>query len=60
MVVICNCRGVIEEKDVTIRMLLRKLEDVTADRNEWRSQHENLLAMYRGEVSKRFPVPTPS
>lgn len=28
-------------------MLLRKLQDVTRDRNEWRTQHENLLAMYQ-------------
>lgn len=39
------------EKDRT--MLLRKLDDVTRDRNEWRNQHENLLAMYQAEVSKR-------
>ncbi len=33
-------------------MLLRKLEEMTRDRNEWREQHENLLAMYRAALAK--------
>lgn len=37
-------------------MLLRKLEDMTRDRNEWRTQHENLLAIYQAEIAKRQPA----
>jgi hypothetical protein len=53
MVVICNCRGIIAKKDEMIRMLILKLAEMTSDRDEWRDQHENLLAIYRAELAKR-------
>jgi hypothetical protein len=36
-----------------VRKLAQRLSDVTADRDEWKRQHENLLAMYHAEVAKR-------
>lgn len=40
----------LDELHADRKMLLKKLEDVTRDRNEWRTQHENLLAMYQGAI----------
>jgi len=37
-------------------MMIRKLDEVTRDRDEWREQHENLLAMYQAEIAKRHPA----
>lgn len=36
-----------------IAMLIRKLVEVTEDRNEWRTQHENLLVIYQAEMAKK-------
>jgi len=37
-------------------LLIRKLAEMTADRNEWREQHENLLAMYQAAVAAKHPA----
>lgn len=50
-----NCREKLEKLERDRSLLIRKLGEMTADRNEWREQHENLLAMYRAEVAKRHP-----
>ena len=36
-----------------VAMLIRKLSEMTRDRDEWREQHENLLAIYHAELAKR-------
>lgn len=44
-----------EERTALLAALVKARQeviDVTRDRNEWRDQHENLLAMYRAELSK--------
>lgn len=40
-----------------IGLLLRRLEEMTRDRDEWREQHENLLAIYQAEVGKSAATP---
>lgn len=51
------CWDEIRLHDERSRALVVKLTEVTADRDEWRTQHENLLAMYRAEVAKNAAPP---
>jgi hypothetical protein len=36
-----------------VRKLNQKLANMTADRDEWKQQHDNLLSMYQAEIAKR-------
>jgi hypothetical protein len=40
----------IEEQAATITSLTAEVEDAVADRDEWKQQHENLLAIYRAQT----------
>lgn len=44
---------IIGERDVAIDAAMKaasRLSDMTRDRDEWKQQHENLLAMYRAQT----------
>lgn len=44
---------IIAERDAAIDAAMKaasRLSDMTRDRDEWRQQHENLLAMYRAQT----------
>lgn len=36
----------------SVHRLLDRVKDITADRDEWKVQHENLLAIYRTQTAE--------
>lgn len=47
------CWDEIKQHDARLSEAIRAFADMRRDRDEWRTQHENLLAMYRAEVARR-------
>jgi hypothetical protein len=47
------CWDEIRRHEAEKAQLVLKVAEISADRDEWRTQHENLLAMYRAEVAAR-------
>lgn len=39
------------ESKKTLLAAVERIRDLTRDRDEWREQHENLLAMYRTAIA---------
>ena len=46
----------IEELEAAFRDAVKKLADMTADRDEWKRQHENLLAVRQQDLAAAFNV----
>lgn len=45
------CWDEIRQHESEKAALIEKLSEVTRDRDEWRTQHENLLAIYQAAVA---------
>lgn len=45
------CWDEIKKHDATLSKALSALVDMRRDRDEWKAQHENLLAMYRAALA---------
>ena len=42
-----------------LRKMSQKLAEITADRDEWKQQHENLLAMYQAQTAELAALKQP-
>ena len=48
-----ECAKDIRRLEAEKSALLFKIVEICADRDEWKTQHENLLAIYRAELSRK-------